>query len=123
MTLKAGKDDVVYLSGPMTGLPGFGRERMRFAEGLARQCWPDAEVVNPADVPADWTWEQAMEQDLRTLRERATVVVLLSGWEKSKGARLEVRIALERNLPIVSFEELLHSCFKGTDGCRGGVDG
>lgn len=105
-----GEKDVVYISAPMTGLPNFGRGRMRFVADLIRERFPNVKVVNPADNSPKWSWEQNMEYDMRVLREEATIMVLLSGWEKSRGARMEVGLAIERNLPIVSFEELLQSC-------------
>ena len=107
-------DSVVYISGPMSGLPDYGRQMMKFVESFVKENFPDATVINPADVPPEWTWEQAMEKDVDDVSTNATVMVLLDGWEKSRGARIEVGIALRRNLEIVMFRDLMAEKFKGT---------
>ena len=62
-----------YISGPMTGLPDYNRAAI---EG------------DPS-----WTWQQWMREALR-LQLHCDVVHMLPGWRKSRGARIERRLAL-----------------------------
>jgi hypothetical protein len=93
----------VYLAGPMTGyenhnFPAFhgAAERMR-ASGL--------EVVNPADhgVVDGLGWADYMRWDLVKLAGCHSVYVL-PGWQKSKGASLEVAIAQALGMPVFTVE-------------------
>lgn len=89
----------VYLAGPMTGhenhnFPAFhaAAERLR-GSGL--------EVVNPADhgLVSGLGWSDYMRWDLVKLAGCHAVYVL-PGWEKSKGASLEVSIARALGMPV-----------------------
>lgn len=87
------KRETVYISGPMSGLPEFNYPafRIKHAE-LVRAGYG---VRNPALIEGDpsWTWEQWMKAALR-LQMGADVVHMLPGWRKSRGARIERRLAL-----------------------------
>ena len=85
---------IAYLSGPMTGLPDNGypafqvaAERLR-AQGV--QIISPHEIIPPGAGP--WTWAQHMRVDLAALLT-ADVIVMLPGWETSRGARLEKAVA------------------------------
>ncbi|MDF8363317.1 MULTISPECIES: DUF4406 domain-containing protein [Achromobacter] len=93
----------VYLAGPMTGkadhnFPAFhaAAERLR-AFGL--------DVVNPADhgVVDGMGWADYMRWDIVKLAGCHSVYVL-PGWEKSKGASLEVAIARALGMPLFTVE-------------------
>jgi len=83
---------ILYIAGPMTGLPEFNFPAFHKAED--RLCAVGFEVLNPArnDEPSPPTWENWMRLALAQV-VRADGVALLRGWEKSKGAQLEVRVA------------------------------
>ena len=88
----------------MTGLPGYNRERFNRA---ARDLEAEGhQVLNPADIdlPEGAGWLDYMRQALRLLAE-AEAVALLDGWEKSRGAGIEYRLARELAFPVepVSF--------------------
>jgi hypothetical protein len=104
---KLSPDDTVYISGPMSGMPNFNRELFDYTENILVSSFGIRKIINPGKIPADWTWEQAMEKDIDDVTNLATHLVLLNGWENSRGARIEVKIALERGLPITTFESLL----------------
>jgi hypothetical protein len=85
----------LYLSGPMTGISQFNFPAFnRAAQSLRASGY---EVVNPAEMDeADatpQTWEQYLRRDIRVLLD-CEGIALLPGWENSRGAKLEARIAL-----------------------------
>ena len=76
-----------YLSGPMSGhddlnIPTFHRVAAAFREqGVA--------ILSPPELCApDTDWETAMAIDLAAMRQ-AVGLLLLPGWEHSRGARIE----------------------------------
>lgn len=91
---------IVYISGPMTGLPDYNYPMFHgVAEALRRRNFA---VINPAEFfggKADRTRNEYMRESILRLLE-ADAMVLLPGWEKSAGARLEVAICQELNIPI-----------------------
>lgn len=95
---------VVYISGPMTGLPNFNFDNFnRVAKYLRALGY---EVINPAenfngktDLPRD----EYMREDIKNVMDANTIVVL-DGWTESKGAVTEVRIAREIGLDIYNEE-------------------
>lgn len=103
-TAKHLKKKRVYISGPMTGLPGlnfpaFNTEALRL-EGMGY------DVVNPVDLCVNPTsWEQCMRIDLAALLT-CDMIALLPGWQKSRGAHLEVNIAHQVGIEIVSAKDL-----------------
>lgn len=104
----------VYLSGPMAGVDdprlAFGpvAERLRDAGAFV---WDPSELSGMSWFPfPEWSLpmrEQAMDEDLHELtRQTATgpyydALVLLPGWESSRGARLEREVAAACGIPAV----------------------
>lgn len=93
----------LYLSGPMSGhdqlnFPAFNAAARR----LRCLGFP---VINPADFGADeaYTWAQCIARDCFCL-SFARVIVLLPGWEASKGSNAELDHALNLNIPAVTLE-------------------
>lgn len=91
----------IYLSGPMTGLPDYNRPAFNeVAKELRAQ---GKSVFNPADIgPKENIMPRAwyMRKDIEGLM-KSDSVYLLPGWEESEGARLEVEIAKQLELPII----------------------
>lgn len=89
----------VYVAGPMTGYPDFNFPA--FADASARLRALGYEVVSPAEVCADqnMAWIDCMRADIREL-VLCDAVAVLPGWEKSRGATLEVHIAQKLGLPV-----------------------
>jgi hypothetical protein len=96
----------IYLSGPMTGMPGLNRPMFELAESsLVKQ---GHEVVNPLKVSehlgVDAGWEQYMRADIKALLD-CDEIMLLKGWEKSRGAQLEMQIAHHVGMVINFFDD------------------
>ena len=89
----------VYISGPMTGLPDLNFPAFHAAAATLRGR--GLEVVNPAEVNADATlsWEQCMRADIKAMCD-CDAIVLLPGWEASKGAHLELHLAHRLGLTV-----------------------
>ena len=85
---------IIYISGPITGIPEGNRPA--FA-AMAAQLRADGHtVINPhelfREVFRPLTWEDYMRDDLTALLT-CTHLVMLPGWEQSRGARLEKYVA------------------------------
>lgn len=94
--------DLVYISGPMTGLPDANRATFDAAEQYLRNTY-GCGVLNPARMPDGLQYRQYMAHAMQLLAH-ATVIVLLPGWEKSRGAFIEVLIADRDGVPMVQVE-------------------
>ena len=86
-----------YIAGPMTGYPEHNFPAFFKAEEFLKEKFPYGTFVNPAKLdmdvpPGDLRWEDCMRRDIRALVDM-TDIVLLPGWEKSRGANLENHIA------------------------------
>lgn len=96
---------MIYLSGPMTGLPGLNRRAFANARRSARAFFGD-EVISPPhldeeDAPCA-TWEACLERDLLYVI-KSDVIVMLPGWENSQGAKLEHYVAKKLGKRILSY--------------------
>lgn len=89
----------VYISGPMTGLPDLNFPAFHRAAKLLRGL--DYVVVNPADINPGgaMSWHDCMRADIKALCD-CDALVLLPGWERSKGAHLELHLAHRLELQI-----------------------
>ena len=82
----------VYISGPMTGYEAFNYPAFHEAAAFWRSC--GYEVVSPAELNPDTggQWEDYLRADLRALLD-CDAIALLTGWEASRGASLELHVA------------------------------
>ncbi|MFA9285071.1 DUF4406 domain-containing protein [Comamonas sp. SY3] len=87
----------IYIAGPMTGLPEFNYPAFNAAAAELRAR--GHEVFNPAEnpVPACGSWAGYMRQALAQLLQ-CEAIYLLPEWIRSKGARLESRVATDLGL-------------------------
>ena len=105
----------LYIAGPMRGIPGFNFDA--FNSLAAELVMAGAEVFNPAERDAneygsfdskdgderafaksvgltpEALRRHVFEEDTRWICRHATGIVLLPGWEQSKGARAEKALA------------------------------
>lgn len=88
-------EETIYISGPMSGLPNNNHEA--FNEAAAKLRALGYTVVNPvevcADMPADAAWADHMRRDVAALMG-CSHIVMLPGWEISRGAGIEYDTAM-----------------------------
>lgn len=96
----------VYIAGPMTGHPAFNFPAFNAAAASLRAR--DVEVENPAEnpEPACGSWLAYMRMAVVQV-SKVDALVMLPGWEKSKGARVEFNLAVGLGLSVLTLEEAL----------------
>jgi hypothetical protein len=98
-------DFIIYISGPMTGyeelnFPAFHEA----ADKLRKRGY---RVISPAEIEQPiQTWESCMKEDIKHLM-CADVIATLPGWEKSKGARIEVGLAEQLGMKVLEAIDLI----------------
>lgn len=95
---------LVYVAGPMTGLPDFNRPAFDAAQRDLEAA--GHRVLNPARQPLGLTWAEYMRRGLRDVLD-VDAVVVLPGWEISRGARLEVEVAERLGAPVAQLDVVL----------------
>lgn len=98
---------MTYISGAMSGLPANNYPAFFQAEGKLRDHGHI--VFNPARVDGDpeWSWEKWMRASIKMLME-CDGVATLPGWEQSRGANVEVRLAMDLGIPYGPVESWLN---------------
>jgi hypothetical protein len=94
------KTDVVYISGPMTGLPDNNLVAFDLMHQVLRQrgCL----IQNPGryeEGEKDLPYSVLMRRAIKMLCN-SSVIVMLDGWHQSKGAAIEYSVAEAIGLPI-----------------------
>lgn len=102
---------IYYLAGPMAGYPDHNHPAFHKAAATLRAC--GHVVVNPAEYGnlIMLGWQGAMKRDLHAMLW-CDALVMLPGWEKSRGARLETRTAWDLEMPIYSLDVMLCDCIR-----------
>lgn len=80
-----GDKKVIYLSGPITGVPNYWEPFEKMDDYLTAKGHI---VLNPARLPQGMTKEQYMIINIGHINA-ADAVLFLPGWENSKGSKLE----------------------------------
>lgn len=88
----------VYLSGPMSGIPQ--NNFPAFAQHAAELRASGFDVVSPHEIQEAGTWELCLRADIRELCT-CDAIALMSGWEASKGANLELHIAHRLGMKVM----------------------
>jgi hypothetical protein len=89
----------VYISGPVTGMTDDNRTEFQIAEAAIRH--KGHEPVNPLTLAHDHgkTWAEYMKVDLEALLH-VDAVLVLNGWQFSRGANIEVTLAVDIGIPV-----------------------
>jgi len=96
----------LYISGPITGCEDGNKPKFNFTSKMVRKMGFTA--INPWDlelVEPRKGWTDNMKRDIKFLSE-CDGVVLLKGWEQSKGARLEVIVAYSLGMKFYRWDKL-----------------
>lgn len=96
-----------YIAGPMTNLPELNWPAFNAAAADLRAL--GHEIVNPAEINTDPTadWRTCMRADIKQLVD-CDAIVMLPGWEKSRGATLEHQIAVGLGMRVHALFDLLY---------------
>lgn len=120
----------VYLAGPMRGIEAFNFPA--FAAATASLRGRGYEVWSPHEHDLEEGFDPTTGDGLKTLRDYmrvdlaqvldADAVVVLPDWEKSQGAALEVHVAHECGLTVLSYPALRPTVLRPTPVSRGTID-
>jgi hypothetical protein len=103
----------VYISGPMTGLPGNNYPAFLAAADALRAN--GYEAVNPAELDSVGcnTWEEHMRVDIAAMMD-CTAICILPGSDVSKGSMLERMIASKLGFDAGTVEDFINKPRKET---------
>jgi len=90
----------VYIAGPVSGIESFNRPAFESARDKIKAMGDEAVV--PLDIlpyRPELLWVDYMRADLRELLS-CDEVRALPGWELSRGASIEVRLAQSLGIPV-----------------------
>lgn len=99
---------IVYLSGPITGVPNYWEAFEKAEDQLTSLGWA---VLSPAKHPQGLTNEQYMRMDFAMI-DVADVVLILPGWSGSEGARLELSYCEYIKKPVTCCIDKLEEVLK-----------
>lgn len=97
--------DVLYICGPMSGLPEYNYPAFNAAEKAIRERF-GCRVLNPARQPDGLEYDEYMRRGCADVVS-ASVVVVLDGWRKSPGAVVEMATALIHGRRVVEYAEVM----------------
>lgn len=105
-----------YLTGPMSNIPGFNFPAFDAAAAALRALGYDLIVPSEQDSPEmqakaraspdgnmaaltasmsnHETWGDVLSRDVKIVADKVDGLILMDGWEKSRGAKLEVFVGL-----------------------------
>jgi nucleoside 2-deoxyribosyltransferase len=92
----------IYISGPVTGLPGENREAFEAAAAILEGHGFNPYIPHNHVKPGS-TWEEAMRDCIRVMMD-ADAVFTLDGCDDSSGAAIEIELAGKIGIPV--FESL-----------------
>lgn len=98
----------IYISGPITDMPNKNIDEFEKYEQKFNNL--NFEVINPHKLHSpmqieSFTWSDFMRADIKAMMD-CDLVAVLPGWDKSKGANLEVYIARSLAMPIIDATNL-----------------
>lgn len=114
--------DTVYIAGPMSNLPKFNFPA--FEEAAATLRAQGMNIISPNEQDSEAiqaearksttgalingkiggeTWGEILARDVRIVADKVTAIALLPNWERSKGAKLEVTVALLQGKSLYAY--------------------
>lgn len=112
MTNNRARPPILYLCGPMTGLPDHNYPAFNAAAKQLRAA--GYQVVSPAEttLPRSAPWVSHMRKDIADMVNTCDAVATLPGCEASRGAVIETSIATGLGWPVhtvAAWLELAHT--------------
>lgn len=98
------RTDVVYLVGPMTGLPNYNHAAFFAAKRIIELCF-GCRVLNPARQPLGLEYNEYARRGIEDVHA-ASVLVVLPGWQKSGWAPEEMATAIIHNKPVLHLDQI-----------------
>lgn len=108
-TKKSGTRMRLYLSGPVSNMPDLNRAA--FAEAQAALEAAGYEVINPLNLSGATDWHDCMRDDIKALMDCGGVAVL-DGWERSRGAKIEVSLATRLDMPVQNWRQWVREAIR-----------
>ena len=97
---------IIYIAGPMSGLPDHNHPAFNEAEKALRR--KGFIPLNPARRPhSQGTWESYLKKDIIDILTHAEGIALLPRWEISKGAKFEHFVSTTLGIPAKPLREWL----------------
>jgi len=94
----------IYIAGKVTGDPDYKKKFIKAEDALYDAGY---EPFNPAaSISCNEEWQNAMKKAIRLMMS-CDGVALLPDWKKSKGAKIEAKIAKMIDLPIMPLKSWL----------------
>lgn len=85
-------------------MSGYDNHNIPFFNKVAHELREKgSKVLVPHEITKDLicpTWDQCMREDIIELLKNCSMMVMLPGWTKSKGATLEFNLAIALGIPI-----------------------
>lgn len=115
-----------YLAGPMSGIPQFNFPAFKAAAEELRltgiRVESPHELDSPAVQAAAWasidgtlspdgtiageTWGDILARDVKTVADKCDALILLPGWSRSRGARLEAFVGVLTGKKFYTYPDL-----------------
>jgi hypothetical protein len=98
------ENQLIYISGPITGLPNLNKDQFSYYEEIIKTM--NFQSINPFNLVSEIdqqtkNWEDFMRVDIKAMMD-AGIILMLPGWEKSVGASCELFIAKILKIPVIS---------------------
>lgn len=109
VVIKDAKTAKWYICGPITGFDMEGRRKaFERVEQLVKEMLGDVEIFNPMrnGLPDDAAYSDHMMRDLEALVE-CDIVIVMAGWQHSRGCLNELKFARRLNLLIIGENEVV----------------
>ena len=107
-----------YLAGPMSGYPEFNYPTFEYVCKVLRR--EEIEVASPHEIDykesperprGSLTYQDYIDGGLELL-STCQGIILLPGWPQSTGAIIEVKFAVERNMPVYFYNQSVRDGFE-----------
>lgn len=99
-----------YLAGPMSGYPSYNYPAFEKAAAELRES--GVKILSPHEVPwprghekmePSGLWAVMMEETAKLIVD-CEAIILLRGWPSSQGAKIELRLFLDKGQPVFYYD-------------------